>query len=396
MALIDPTAWAGRRIVGDVVIALSLSAAATQQVISHVRDSDPQVPLHAVLSVLLIGPLPFRHRHPFATFGAVATIAGVQLVAAIPLAADLSVLVALYSVAAAHPLRKALPAIGVAEVGSVLAAWRLPHPPQVEDAIVVITAFVLAAAMTGAYVGGRRRAIADLVARNDQLRRDRETHVRLATAEERNRIARDMHDVIAHSIAVMITLASAAERKVRGEPDRAEEALVHLAETGRTALNEARQLVGTLGADAQTANPPRPSVGDLSDLVQLVTAAGLPTSLNLTGPIDEIPPRLGVAIYRIVQESLTNALKHAVNPSQVSVTVTIGHADVLITVRDDGDATEITSSVVLSPGGRGLTGMRERAESVGGTIAAGADGSGGWTVAATLPLPTSLPLRRKQ
>ena len=396
MALLDPRGWAYRRIAWEVLVTLSLGAAATQQTISHIRDSDPQAPLYALLSALLIAPLPFRHRYPLATFGAVATIAAVQLVAAIPLAADVSVLVALYSVAAAYPLRKAFLAVGITEIGAVLAAWLIPHALQVEDAIVVLTVFVLAATMTGAYVRRRRLAIAELVARNEQLLRDRETHVRLATAEERNRIARDMHDVIAHSIAVMITLASAAERKVRGEPDRAEEALIHLAETGRTALSEARQLVGTLGADNQAPHRPQRSVGDLEDIVQRVTAAGLPTSLSLIGAIDGIPPRLGVAIYRIVQESLTNALKHAVDPSTVRVTVTIGHPDVLIVVSDDGNPISATSAESFSSGGHGLTGMRERAISVGGALAAGADSSGGWTVKASLPFPATPNLRPTQ
>ena len=379
--------WARRQPVAvDALLVAVLAVAVGPQLAFHVRTSDPQWPLYVLLSAGLLLPLIFRRTAPLTVFAVIVVVAGLQWVLGLPLAADVSVLIALYTVATRFALRTAVLAGGVVEIGALLAAGRWPHGLSAAEMAFVLTVFVLAAVMTGAYVRDRRRTIEALRAQAEHLRRERDQQARLAAAEERNRIAREMHDIIAHSLAIMITLADAAAGKVQTDPDRARGVLRQLAGTGRATLDEARQLVGVLRTDPLAPTTPPPSVRDLPELVERIRDAGLTASLTVTGDPEAVPAASGLAAYRIAQEALTNAVKHAVRPTRATLTVEISPTATLLTVRDDGRAAGRRSGPAGNGlVGHGLVGMRERAAMGHGTLVAGPDPTGGWTVRARLP-----------
>jgi signal transduction histidine kinase len=207
-----------------------------------------------------------------------------------------------------------------------------------------------------------------------------------AALEERVRIAREMHDVVTHAVSLMVVQAEGARLAVRREPDRAEQAMGIVADTGRQTLDELRGLVGALrgpdGADTGAG-----AVGDLAGLAATMRAAGLAVALDPDRP--RLPAGLHATGYRIVQEALTNCLRHAPTGAAVTVGVREDGDRLRIAVVDDGGPDRL---VPPSPrGGSGLTGMGERARAVGGDLVAGPAGCGGWRVDATLPLPAPVP-----
>jgi signal transduction histidine kinase len=213
---------------------------------------------------------------------------------------------------------------------------------------------------------------------------EREHHdSQLAVAGERARIARELHDVVAHSVSVMTVQAGAARMLLATDPQRAVAPLLAVEETGRQALTELRLLLGILRADQGGAGlVPQPGVDDLPELVETIRVAGLPVELVTAGLIRPIAPGLGLAAYRIVQEALTNALKHA-DARQVRVLVGYDEDRLNIEVRDDGRRPRGQDG----PAGHGLIGMRERAAVYGGVLEAAPGADGGFSVRASLPIP---------
>jgi signal transduction histidine kinase len=205
-----------------------------------------------------------------------------------------------------------------------------------------------------------------------------------AAAEERARIARELHDVISHDVSLMVLQAS-VERRVRGGDDATTETLANIESTGREALAELRRMLGVLRKlDEEPPMRPQPGLAQLPDLVEQAAAAGLPVQLSITGEPIALPAGLDIAAYRIVQESLTNAAKHAAG---ATVTATVHYLDgaVEIEVTDDGraDAARVPAPV----GGHGLVGMQERVALFGGSLEARPVANGGFRVRARLPLP---------
>jgi signal transduction histidine kinase len=244
--------------------------------------------------------------------------------------------------------------------------------------IVSFAILTLIALAIGTSVRNRRQHIAELVERANALARDREQQAELARVTERSRIAREMHDVVAHSLSVMIALADGAGAALERSPDRARTALGELSETGRSALSDMRRVLGVLDRTNAPLEP-QPGQPDLGELVERFRTAGL--TVRAQGLDDTLPGDAGVqlAVYRIVQESLTNALRHAPG-STVDLTVASTPEDVTVKVVDHGGVRGTES-----PGaGRGLIGMRERAGVYGGTVEAG-PWHDGWQVLATLP-----------
>ena len=240
----------------------------------------------------------------------------------------------------------------------------------------------------GAWFAGRlvqkRQLYAQAFAeRAHVLERERDANARVAAAEERVRIAREMHDVVGHSVSVMVVQAG-AERLVLGEERPAtREVLLAIERTGREALAEMSRLLGILRTDGDgLALAPRPSLAHVDALVQTVRDAGVPVELRVDGEQTDLPPGVDVSAYRIVQEALTNVVKHA-GPARASVVVRYGRRTVEVEVIDDGQ-----SSVNGNAAGYGLAGMRERVELHGGTLEAGRRGEGGFSVRAWLPLGT--------
>jgi signal transduction histidine kinase len=228
----------------------------------------------------------------------------------------------------------------------------------------------------GVAVRFRRDFLAALVDRADRLRIERDQGVRLAAATERARIAREMHDIIAHNLSVMIGLADGARYSIPKSPQHAEEAMEKVSVTGRQALGELRQLLGLLRDDEPaTEFGPQPGLRELGDLIERVRSAGLPVILQTDGTVRDLPAGVQLAIYRIVQEALTNSIKHAGIGATATVRLRYESDGVAIDVTDTG-----RGGAPPKGRGRGISGMAERAAIYGGTIESGRGTDSGWRV----------------
>jgi signal transduction histidine kinase len=345
----------------------------------------PQLPASQAFAVMLALPLLWRRRKPVVVFAAVAGIAFAQWLLDVRTVGDAALLVALYGVAVAEPGRVTLTAFALLEAGILMAVLRWAAGDQL-SAVVGLSGLATAAAVTGTSTRNRRALVASLQERAERLERERDQQGRLAASAERARIAREMHDVVAHNVSVMIALADGASYAIEHEPERAEHAMRTASRTGRQALTEMRRLLGVLREDddhaAQMA--PQPGLHELDELLQDVRTAGLPVSYEVSGrPESPLPAGLQLAVFRIVQEALTNTLKHA-GPG----------ASARLRLRHHDDALELevidspTGPAPPAPGGTGagLRGMRERAAVYEGQFEAGPDGDGGWRVRLVVPL----------
>src|ERR671937_2433814 len=236
----------------------------------------------------------------------------------------------------------------------------------------------IAAWLLGDNLRTRRAYLRELEARAERLEREQEESARRAAAEDHARIARELHDVLAHNVSVMVVQAAAADDVFETQPDRAREALRAIERTGRGALTELRRLLGSVRTTG-TEFAPQPGLAGLGTLVEGVRAAGLPVTLHVEGELDDLPAGLDLSAYRIVQEALTNAIKHA-DASLAEVRVRRTADGVELEVVDDGVGPAENGR------GQGLIGMRERASLLGGEVEAGPQPGGGFRVKATLPL----------
>jgi len=270
-------------------------------------------------------------------------------------------------------------ALAVATVIFVVA--RDPNGDAADAAFVLSIAFI--AWLIGFAFYERNRRTAELTERAERAERARETEARAAVAEERARIAREMHDVVAHSLSVMVVQAEAAEAMLDADPERARRPLAAVQRTGRDALAELRRMLGVLRelADDDAGLAPQPGLGGLDALVDDVRQAGLPVSVRVEGDERPLPPGIDLSAYRIVQEGLTNALKHA-GPASAEVVLRYRAAELELEVRDDGRG----RASGANGGGHGLVGMRERVAIYGGELRAGPRPEGGFALVARLPL----------
>lgn len=252
-------------------------------------------------------------------------------------------------------------------------------------AIGLNAAFFVVAWVMGDLARARRENEAELARRAEQLAAEREERARQAVVEERVRIARELHDVVAHHVSVMGVQAGAARRILAADPERATEALASIEGSGRLAVSELQKLVGFLRSrdEADLPTGPQPTLDDLDALIEQTAAAGLPVERRVIGRPRPIPDSVALSVYRIVQESLTNALKHAGSvPTHVVLTFTRDTLEVEVVNR--------RGTHPASPGGgRGLVGMRERVAMLGGAFSSGMTGDGGYRVAASLPTGTA-------
>ncbi len=360
-------------------MALALLAIA----LAHTRESSV---LSVLLNIGLVLPLLWRRRAPVAVFLVIWAVAALQGLVAAPTFADSALLVAFYTVASAAPVRTTM-LIGTAlEIGIVLAVSRLASgaEPWLRE-FVALSGLTTASGVLGINVRHRRQIVSGLQERAERLEREREHEVALATITERARIARELHDVVAHNLSVMLALCDGAAYHVHDDPERVEEALAQASRTGRQALAEMRQLLGILrDQPAGGELSPQPGLRQVDELIDQVRAAGVPVTYTVGGELDSDASGIELAIYRIVQEALTNTLKHAGPDASVTVNLTCEGESVELEVRDTG--------VGASPprgGGAGLRGMRERATLYGGTLHAGPSERGGWEVRACLGIPTA-------
>ncbi len=231
-------------------------------------------------------------------------------------------------------------------------------------------------------VRSRNELATALAARTVELEHEREEKARLAVAEERARVARELHDVVAHNLSIMVVQAGAERRALAGERPQTAEVLDTIEQTGRAAMAEMRRLLGMLRrSDDELALAPQPSLEHVGDLVAQVREAGLPVELVVEGDVRALPRGIDLSAYRIVQEALTNALKHA-GPARARVTIRYGAGALDVEVADDGGGPPGEPPA----GGHGLIGMRERVALFGGELATGRRSGGGYAVRARLPI----------
>lgn len=227
------------------------------------------------------------------------------------------------------------------------------------------------------------------LAANERIRlleAERDQRAEVGAAAERASIARELHDIVAHSLSVIIVQADGGRAAAEGKPAVALDVLETISQTGRAALAEMRRIVGVLrDPAAHTEFAPAPAATNIKELVESVTAAGLDVTLAMSGPLEDLPPPISLITYRVVQESLTNVIKHAGPSPRVEVTVSICPQEVALTVLDDGLGAD---AVGPAPGGgHGLRGMRERVMIHDGSVIAAPRAGGGFLVAVRIPLP---------
>ncbi|RST09073.1 sensor histidine kinase [Streptomyces sp. WAC07149] len=346
-----------------------------------------ELPVAAALTAALALPLVWRRRAPFAVFAAVVAAAAVQWLADVQLPADVALLVALYTAAAHTGRRGTLLAAAVVEGGAVLACLRWASDGAFLTPFVALSATVVAAAVLGVNVRTGRAYLAAVQERAERLALHQEQQALLAVAEERARIAREVHDIVTHNLSVMVALTDAAVYAQHRSPDRATAAMLQISETGRQALTDMRRSLGVLRADEPDAERhPLPGIDRLAALADQMAAAGLPTRLEVRGGHARVPASAQLTVYRMVQEALTNTLKHAPAGTRATVLVECSAGSVGVEVSDDGPRSAAALPAAAPSSGHGIPGMRERAAAYGGTLRAGPLPGGGWGVRTRLLL----------
>jgi len=399
----------------DVVLAVVLFVLCSGWILDSVGTSP-----HLWLVAALVFPLIFRRRAPMGVFLTISIVALVQWLVTDPALADASLLVAIYTVAVESEWLLVVISWVILEAGVVMATVRWTPTGSDFKSFVFLTGLAFAALLAGVVVRALRSQLDWLAERAERLELERDQQASLAAATERARIAREMHDVVSHNIQVMVTLADAASAAQSSDPGRAREAMHEVSSTGRQALTDMRRMLGVLrdgpagtgsgGASEDVPGSERPSLspqpglGDLDALVERVRGTGLDVSLERSGRPFAVSSAAGLTVYRIVQEALTNALKHAHEPASVAVRLEFSDPDISVRVTDDGH----TEAPVTVPapgdglvaanghgphgnerasggvGGHGVAGMVERATAFGGTLEAGPRPDGGWEVMAML------------
>jgi signal transduction histidine kinase len=340
-----------------------------------------------VLALLHTLPLAARRRFPGAVLAA--SVASGLAVAALGLPQEILVmviLVAVYSVAAYGDRWVSLAGLAAAELGS--AAAQLPQPVRQDVPPVVGNGLIIGAAwLLGHFVGLRRGYITRLEERTAELEQARAELARRAVTEERLRLARELHDVVAHSISMIAVQSGVGAHVADTQPKEAAKALGAIEATSRAALTELRRLLGVLRQEGepQGSLAPVPGLADLDALLAELAKAGLAVKLQVHGTRPPLPAGVDLSAYRIVQEALTNVVKHA-GPAHAQVTIRYGDQDVTVEVTDDGQGVAAPTGDGQARVGHGLTGMRERVAVFGGDLEVGPRPGGGFRVAARLPL----------
>lgn len=374
----------------DVAVALfALLAAAI-----YVRSSpDLSTTAAAAIIVATAAPLVLRRIWPVPVFAWGLAVAAATGWWAMQVVWSPALAIGLYTVAALRPRRDALIAAVLLATGAVVSSVHV-FPTNWIPAAALLVAVVAASTALGLYIRTRRALLDELRERAQRLEHDREQELALAMAEERTRIAREMHDIVAHHLTVMVTLSDGATAKAASAPEQAAEVMRTVSATGRLALTDTRRLLGVLRDrdDDVAARAPLPDVAGLDELIDRVRAAGLPVRYDVEGapPIGAVAVQL--ALYRIVQESLTNTMKHAGRDAAATVRIRYGPDEVRVEVADDGIGGEtfLGGPPNRSTTGRGLVGMRERAEAFAGDVRSGPRTPRGWLVTARLTVTEEL------
>ncbi|WP_328400559.1 sensor histidine kinase [Nocardia sp. NBC_00403] len=379
----------GRPLVADSGLAMALLLLE----VLGVANSDHKL-AYLGIGVLLPGPVAFRRLYPRAMAAAMLALSITSTVVGY-LAEDKADHIALfglgimlYTLVAYVGRREGLWfAAGLAVDSSF--SFLLLHKPAGSDAIFTAMFFLLCWTLAE-FIGARHAYDTEVAARLAVADYDRERRAHDAVSFERTRIARELHDVVAHAVSVIIVQADGARYALRRDPDAAEQALTTIAGTGREALRELRRTVALLRIEPALEQVPQHGTAGIAKLVEMMRGTGLAVELELTGELDTIPPEVSLGVHRIVQESLTNTLRHAGPHPKAWVRVLRRETDVLIEVTDSGGIpVQDPNGNAIKGGGMGLAGMRERIAVLSGTLETGRATDGAWRVCATIPLDIS-------
>ena len=353
-----------------------------------VHPAHPPLAVSLVVAALTALVLPLRRVWPGPVFGVMVVMAAVLTQwpvrgALFPFPSA----IALYTVAVTMSRATALVAAVLAAAAEIPAAgqggWHNGWLAAIYEVIGIAAVLV-----AGLYVNTRRAYLAELRDRAQRLEREQDQASALAAAVERARIAREMHDSVAHHLTVIVTLSDGALAAVTRAPAQACDAIRGVSSTAREALAETRRLLGVLREDGQELRQPLPGLTDLDGLFTRVRAAGLPVRYERSGPSGDTPPGVQLVIFRLVQEALTNTMKHAGPGASAAVRLRLAPGEVRVDVEDDGAG---GAGVPRAPGG-GLTGMAERVGAFGGELSCGPRQPRGWRVTARLDPGTAVRL----
>ncbi|MDH6490509.1 histidine kinase [Streptomyces sp. SAI-127] len=348
--------------------------------------SDPQLPIVLAFCV----PLLWRERRPMLIFALTTAVSIVSLPLGVLTGAEFARVIALFNVGRHCTPRRLAVATGVTLVQLVAWAyffWRgrqLEYVTRPEPVTLMVMVAVAAFAALGLLL---RLAYAYI----DALKKQRDQQSRLATAQERARVSREMHDILGHTLAVIVGLADGAAALAEAKPERGAQTLRIIGVSGRDALAELRRLLAVIGDDQDGRDgshdvplAPQPGLADLDALLDRVRAAGPAVALHAHGDLTGLAPGLQLSVYRIIQEALTNTVKYAAYDTSVHVSIAADPDTVRLTVEDTGPPRTPRARRGPAGGGRGLVGMRERAALYRGEVTAGPNPHGGWTVHAVL------------
>ncbi len=385
----------GRQRFLDLGIAAALAVAMVIEMAVRTDNRTETTPLGIAFCIVAVLPTLARHRHPGpAMFACMALLFGVLAVVDVHNTAPFSSMLCGYSLALVADRRRLALAASVM-VPAVLAAVLLysDHRTLLDAEIPKNLAFVAAPLLIGVAVRDRRAYLTALLDRAETAERTRDEEARRRVGEERLRIARDVHDVVAHAMVAINVQAGVGAHLLDRDPEQARRTLKDIEKVSGEALSDLRSTLGMLREDGTENDgaPVRPaqSLRELDELGESLRTAGIEVDLDVDPATATLPASVTSTGYRIVQEALTNVVRHA-GGSHARVRVTRGDDALVIEVDDDGG--EAASGAPLGAG-QGVRGMRERAQAAGGTLEAGPQAGGGWRVVATLPtgVPTGTP-----
>ncbi len=357
-----------------LVVALIVAAVSVTALLNHPQPADPR-PVDWAVTVVVPFVLLSSRRAAAATAWGLFALAWLASFALRTPVIGLTAVAALYPLARARGARQAVPA-AAAGAASIAVFWLRDGNPWMQ--LWAVAALLAAIVLAGLNARTRQAYLASLDERAHRLEVQRDQQAQLAAADERTRIAREMHDIVAHHLTVIVSLSDAAAMTAAARPERAATTMQQVAGTGRQALGDLRRLLGVLRTADGAPHGPQPGVGDLDELAASVRAAGVPVQLIRHGEPGSLGLAADLAVYRIVQEALTNVLKHAGPAATATVTLTYRPDGATVEVRDTG------TGRLASGSGAGLVGMRERVAAYGGELLAGPQPGGGWRVRAEL------------
>jgi signal transduction histidine kinase len=366
----------------DVVLALAIFVGSVADMLTprvHSGWGGPRA-LELLSALLISAPLLWRKRYPIPVLLAVFVGGAIDVLSVAPRQAGfepfVAEIVAYYSLGAHEDERRSLAAfIALTVLGTVPSAFLHTTVGSVAPALV----FTFAAWLVGRIIRSWRSRAVELERANLELEQQRELQAEAAVMVERGRIARELHDVIAHNVSMIVVQAGAASRVLEGAQPHVREALEAIETTGRNTVDEMRRLLGVLRTDDGALLTPQPGLAELERLVASVREAGLPVEVHVEGTATPLPPALDLTAYRIAQEALTNALKHA-GSARAELTLRYEATAIELEIRDDGAGNGNGGGT-----GHGLVGMRERVALWGGRLEIGRAGAG-WRVHAWLPI----------